>query len=66
MVPQGHGRLAVALGGATVAGTSTVSLRVRARDFAEDEAQQLLAEVIRQLPVAPAAGVAPTTTATGG
>jgi hypothetical protein len=64
--PKAYGRSAVALGGATVAGTSTVSLRVRARDFAEDEAQQLLAEVIRQLPVAPASGPAPTTTATGG
>jgi hypothetical protein len=54
--PKQYGRSAVALGAATVAGTTTLSLRVRARDFGDADAERLLAEVVAELAADPRAG----------
>jgi hypothetical protein len=47
--PKQYGRSAVALGAATVAGATTLSLRVRARDFGPDDADRLLTGLVAEL-----------------
>jgi hypothetical protein len=47
--PKQYGRSPVALGAATVAGTTTLALRVRARDFGPDDAERLLAGIAAEL-----------------
>jgi hypothetical protein len=47
--PKQYGRSPVALGAATVAGTTTLTLRVRARDFEPDDAERLLGAIAREL-----------------
>ena len=48
--PKQYGRSPVALGAATVAGATTLSLRVRARDFRPDDAERLLTGLVAELP----------------
>ena len=47
--PKQYGRSPVALGAATVAGTATLTLRVRTRDFGPDDAERLLAGIAAEL-----------------
>lgn len=47
--PKQYGRSPVALGAATVAGTSTLSLRVSARDFGHADAERLLGGLVAEV-----------------
>jgi hypothetical protein len=58
--PKQYGRSPVAIGAATVAGTTTLSLRVPARGFADDDAERFLAGVSAALPAEAPAVVAVT------
>jgi hypothetical protein len=47
--PKAYGRSGVALGAAAVGAASTLTLRVRARDFGHDDAARLLAAIVDEL-----------------